>query len=232
MADFPRVGGLLWRVIRDALGPARYVSTLFRWWPPLVAVLTAVLALVGLSLPDHLRLSAAWWVAILFGVLAFLFAGSAYRLHSTLNPGFPLHALTVGNLWYADLENRPEPGDTTRVVALPVSYVNREPERRAVLEFELWWSRSVKGQVLGPYKLSPFKGKPFLESPLTVEPESIVQAPGDIESFAFYASESWLFEFGELMEVQINKDHVLILRVTDRVTGAVTERPVSGRPLQ
>jgi hypothetical protein len=106
-----------------------------------VAGLAASLALVGLSLPDHLRLSAAWWVAILFGVLALLFARSAYRLQSILNPAFPLHALTVGELWYTDLEDRPLPGDTTRVVAVPVSYVNREPERRAVLEFELLWKQ-------------------------------------------------------------------------------------------
>jgi hypothetical protein len=229
VADFHRIRSLLWRVVRDALGPARYVSTVFRWWPPLVATLAAALALVGLSLPDHLRLSTAWWVAILFGVLALLFARSPYRLHSTLNPVFPLHALTVGNLWYTDLEDRPLPGDTTRVVALPVSYINREPVRRAVLEFELLWSRSVQGQVLGPYKLSPFKGKPFLDSHLTVEPESRVPAPGELGSVAFDAGHEFIFEFGDLMEVAIQRDYILALRVTEHVTNAVIERPVSGR---
>ena len=152
-------------------------------------------------------------------------------LPASLGPrsGFPRHALTVGRLWHAGLEDRPLPGDKTRVVALPVSYVNREPVRRVILEFELLWRRSVKGQVLGPYKLSPFKGKPFLESPVTVEPESMIPDSGGIGSFAFVANEPWLFEFGELMEVEIDEDYVLNLQVTELVTGSVTERPVSGR---
>jgi hypothetical protein len=159
-----------------------------------------------------------------------LFARSAYRLHASLNPTFPSHTLTVGKLWYADIENALD--ETTRVVAVPVSYVNRELGRRVVLEFELLWRRSVKGQVLGPYRLFPFRGKPFLDARFAVEPQSMVPAtPGEFGNIAFDATHEFLFEFKELMDVAIRKDFVLALKVTDLVTTAALEQPVVGSPL-
>jgi hypothetical protein len=214
MADFRRVGALLWLLIRDALGPARHVSAVFRWWPTLVATLPAALALVGLSLPKHWQLSPAWWVVIFFGAIGFLFARSAYRLQATLNPDFPLHRVSFGNPFYA-------PGDHAidDLLLFDLAFTNRTGTP-VDLDVELFWERTMRGgSPWGPHSCMAKKGPlgrlELLELPAHVD--AYRRASGLL---AFSVVTAFGVRQGEENDVLLDAGVRLFVRLTDFVSDA------------
>ena len=57
--------------------------------------------------------------------------------------------LTVDSMWNAGIPDNTIADYEPRVIFVPISFTNREPSRRVSVEFDLLWSRSVKGQVVG-----------------------------------------------------------------------------------
>jgi len=99
------------------------------------------------------------WMWFLLGVLVLLIAAFfAYaKLYREANPPFPRHRLTIDAPWKGDLPL--DPDGTVRVVFVPITFTNREADRRVVLRFELLWHRVFGHQALGPYRGAPFQPK-------------------------------------------------------------------------
>ena len=103
-----------------------------------------------------------------------LFGKDPVRQVPPTAPPFPLHRLELGTLWYADLPNPYYSHDETRrVVFLPVEYTNRG-ERGVSLRFELLWWRDVRGDAMGPYRVSRASSVALdrvIDDPLHVAPD-------------------------------------------------------------
>jgi hypothetical protein len=223
MHRFRRVTRLSWGVLKDALGPARYASTVLSWWPPVVAVLAASLAVLGISVPDHLRLSAAWWIAIFLGSIAALFARSAYGSHSMLDPEFPHHRVDFGIPSYVekgkleDIEND--------LVLFDVIYTNRE-SRRVNLEIDLFWEwRLTTDDIVGPFRLNLNKkgrgNAGMLGELLDVGPETT-----ESRLAVFDTGPATGMKPGPWRQVLMEPDHRLFVRLIDRVSGAEIRLPL------
>lgn len=125
-----------------------------------VGRLVTVVALV-IGLPAGLALIAlGWWaVAVGVAVLALLvFLEGAFRawreLDQRVNTEFPRHMLVIDRPWSAEIAVADD--YAPRVLFLPITFTNREPSRRLSLQFELFWTRSAQGQVVGPYKVGRY----------------------------------------------------------------------------
>jgi hypothetical protein len=154
---------------------------------------------------------------VLIGYALFLWL--LERLRAT----FPEHRLAVGGLWYSDLPSPYYGGEERRVVFVPVEYTNRH-SRGVSLRFDLLWRRDVRGQVLGPYRLSRashVRSDRVLTDPMHVRPDETESG-----ELAFEPHETWLFEYGDLLKVKVRPDYRLSLRLVDHVSGASLERDV------
>jgi hypothetical protein len=188
-----------------------------------VRTVVAVATLVGIPLAGYLTGIPFPWIvtAITVGV-ALLFLRSAVRFYRELHPEFPRHELSLKPLWYGDVRDPYDASREARVVFLPVEFMNREPHRRAILDFDVLWRR----EDLSLHALSPWHGRnPGLRSPVRVEAHDHVN--GEI---AFDGSFVLAFEFGDPMEVRVKDRYSAIVRVTDKVTGAAIERPLPEKP--
>ncbi len=180
----------------------------------LVALLNAVLDL------------GAPWGYVVFVCFVLVGYATFLRVVQLVGSEFPRHDLEVGSPWYGDFHD-PFVGEDVRIVFVPVRYTNREPGRRVSLRFDLLWRRDAGGQLNGPYRVSHSQRKSLesvLPIPLHVEPERT--AAGEL---AFEPHESWVFEYGGLLEVGVKDDYRLSLLVTDYVSGRTLERHLEVR---
>jgi hypothetical protein len=191
-------------------------------------VLSTVLATVGIGTPGHLRLSPAWWIAIFLAAMTLLFARSAYRSQSLLNPSFPNHRVDFGNPWYAT------PADFTvlenDLVLFEVTYTNRE-NRRVNLEIDLFWEWELApGRLIGPFRLrlntQPRGTLRLWEEVLDVAPEST-----ESRYAAFDTDAAAGMKQGHFHDLELEPDHRVFVRLTDRVTGAELRQPLPVRTI-
>ena len=138
-------------------------------------------------------------------------------------PGFPRHALTIDPPWWVDVDG--EDGKQERMILLPLSYTNREPEQRVSLEFQVMWVEFLHhlAPALGPYEVRPYTRRRMpdvITSPTAIEPQTTLkghlQLNADYE-FAFdFDEESW--------GVHAKPDFRVFVRVTDHVSGGLLEQ--------
>lgn len=209
----------VWSVLRHALSPA------FRGAGGVVRTAVAVTTVIGLPIAGALAgLPVPWVVAAVGAGLAMLILRSAVHFYREAHPQFPRHDLRVKPLWHADLPNLVR-GEETRVVFLPVEIVNREPNRRIILRFDVLWHRDDDRW----RELSHFHGRSIevtLPSPVKIAPQDHTEGVVAFDDPAF----SWLFEYpGELMDVAVKDRYAVRLRVTDEVTGSTVERSIPER---
>jgi hypothetical protein len=140
------------RVIKFAVAPLRGTGVA-HWWPPATAALVAAAAIVGLALT---KLTAGLGIA-LGGAIVILFI-AAYRLHSLAFPAFPRHKLDLGRPWVADNPDDNALLGDRKLMIFSVTFYNRELHHRVNLTLDVLWTRVVKKQSLGPYKLSQHTG--------------------------------------------------------------------------
>jgi hypothetical protein len=153
--------------------------------------------------------------------------GELARLQLELRPEEWLTPFDVEPMWYHDVDQSSAPGDSTRVLLLPVDFIN-QAQRPLHLDFEL-----VGLQKLGPDRaltssVLPYRGRSsekFLPHSMTVEPDRRVA-----DEMAWNGStDSFLFEFGGgrlASDVTVRDEVDLVLRVTERATGRTFEKPV------
>jgi hypothetical protein len=152
--------------------------------------------------------------------------GEVVRLQLDLRPDAWLTPFDVKRLWYHDLDQSSAPGDSRRVLFLPIDFINQSG-RRLHLDFEL-----VAQQNMGPdralkTRVLPYHGRgseKFLPHSMAVEPDERVAdaLPWD------GSTDSFLFEFGGDLsnDVTVRDEVDLVLRVTERATGRTFEKPV------
>ena len=138
-------------------------------------------------------------------------------------PGFPRHALEIDPPWYVDLDG--EDGKQERMILLPLTYTNREPEQRVSLEFQVMWVQLFHhvGRELGPYEVRPYRRRKIpdvITSPTSIEPQTTLK--GQLQLNAEY---EFAFDFDEeLWGVHAKPDFRIYLRVTDLVSGGLLEQ--------
>jgi hypothetical protein len=206
----------------------RRTSGVLNWWPTVLAVLSAVGAVVGLAIPKHVG---GLWLAIagLAGMAIVLFV-AAYRLHKIAFPDFPRHKLDLGNPWIA-----PDPTDEGQMLLLmEVTFHNREPRRKVHLDVDIYWKLTLgRGRELGPYSLSHYvRGRlgtlKLLTRPAVVDHEGLADGYAVFSLALLPIKKEWLEEHSkDSHSFIVPEEFDFEVRLTDDLSGAEERFPLS-----
>jgi hypothetical protein len=211
-------------VIIFAFAPLRRTGGVLSWWPTVVAVLAAVGAVVGITVPQHV--GGLWLAFAGVVVLSGLLFVAAYRLHGLALPDFPRHKLEVGPPWVMDNPDDDALSGDERLLMLNVTFYNRDPQRRVNLTLDVLWTRVVGKQSLGPYTLSYFRADAL--GRLALFPRKADVGPQKhVEGMAVFSA--WVpgVTFGKEGSDFEAPEHLLFqIRLTDNISGAEHVEPL------
>ena len=166
----------VWEIAVVVFGPTKNAPTVLRWWPIVLAGLTVLLPIVGLSVPGDLAFEAAWWVVIGLAVLVLLCFRALWILHAAVAPEFPRAEIDVKPFIHIHKDESDVDLDHT-VLFFEIRVTNREPALRLNLVFDMSLRAHIREDFFSSFKLFSERDSRFenrLTEPLAIEPHDTV----------------------------------------------------------